>query len=794
MSGTRRKEGSYFNENSPRPPVPEEATTSRFRPESPAPLTPRRSSVINKNNDKKFNPSISSNINNKLSPPMGFEPEGRCEEITMEKNSPKHTCLEWATDLCTLLKDEIGLNLFRKYLKQEEISDKPLIFWFSCEGLKDNNDDYKIQQLVKIINKRFIRRGHLPISAELKTEIQRKIDANKFDKHIYDEIQKKVEKHIENTVYENFKRSDIYLNLIHETRNNNFFPDEKNLSTSDMSLSCGANSLLPTLHEDSEFIGGHMTQSACNTPGEFKLTQDILMKTQKTRAANLLPKPEAFAGMSPYHMSSSRPDAQYSYNPVSRQDSELQSLSSDARTESDNLSINSSVDGISLGRRNNRTQAIRFNRQMKESLKLNHNVESNIAIIPRTAYVTKNSKKSLSHDEFAEVICSKLEKVLKEREENDKIERCIKNPTTDDDDNSKIDGFTDDNDHILDDHLSRVWPKSRSPGIDTPCGDNLQDIKNSLATVRSLKSRKDKDVFSTLSIDSGNIPDLNEIANAAGSVHSYSSTIPKSKSVPSEYAESLSKLEPYQSGNHNIAAKHSITKKSTTELTDSGVSVVSDTRPAIPAKGYRASTWSAQQDIKPDSKNTRQQKYDWSRPAQPIATVPGMPLLPVPNTSIQLEEARRRLEENTRSWNDCSSSISSVNSINRHYQVPTKQQQQHHHQQQQHDAVSLHSVSHLSSVSNPSTLRRSHQSNDNYTRVYIMVSDDKVPYLIKIPGHNITLRQFKEHLPQKGNHRYFFKTKIEDPDIEIFWEEITDDLEILPLWNGTIRAQVKPVD
>lgn len=227
---------------------------------------------------------------------MGFEPEGRCEEITMEKNSPKHTCLEWATDLRTLLKDEIGLNLFRKYLKQEEISDKPLIFWFSCEGLKDNKDEYKIQQLVKIINKHFIRRGHLPISAELKTEIQRKIDANKFDKHIYDEIQKKVEKHIENTVYENFKRSDIYLNVIHETRNNNFFPDDKNLSTSDMSLSCGAISLLPTLHEDSEFIGGHMTQSACNTPGEFKLTQDILMKTQKTRAANSLPKPEAFAG------------------------------------------------------------------------------------------------------------------------------------------------------------------------------------------------------------------------------------------------------------------------------------------------------------------------------------------------------------------------------------------------------------------------------------------------------------------------------------------------------------------
>jgi len=47
-------------------------------------------------------------------------------------------------------------------------------------------------------------------------------------------------------------------------------------------------------------------------------------------------------GASPYHMHvSSRMHALYSsYNPVSRQDSELQSLSSDARTEVDNVSLN----------------------------------------------------------------------------------------------------------------------------------------------------------------------------------------------------------------------------------------------------------------------------------------------------------------------------------------------------------------------------------------------------------------------------------------------------------------------
>ena len=49
-------------------------------------------------------------------------------------------------------------------------------------------------------------------------------------------------------------------------------------------------------------------------------------------------------GTSPYHTSSSRLHAQYSsYNPVSRQDSEVQSLSSDARTGSNMSLTDSSV-------------------------------------------------------------------------------------------------------------------------------------------------------------------------------------------------------------------------------------------------------------------------------------------------------------------------------------------------------------------------------------------------------------------------------------------------------------------
>lgn len=42
--------------------------------------------------------------------------------------------------------------------------------------------------------------------------------------------------------------------------------------------------------------------------------------------------------------------------------------------------------------------------------------------------------------------------------------------------------------------------------------------------------------------------------------------------------------------------------------------------------------------------------------------------------------------------------------------------------------------------------------------------------------------------------RYFFKTECDDLDMKVIQEEITDDNEVLPLWEGKIMAQVKPVE
>lgn len=92
--------------------------------------------------------------------------------------------------------------------------------------------------------------------------------------------------------------------------------------------------------------------------------------------------------------------------------------------------------------------------------------------------------------------------------------------------------------------------------------------------------------------------------------------------------------------------RRSATKKSMTELTDSGVSVVSDVPPSTISKDIRLLSWLKETDKKADTKHSRHgKKYGsrsgslertnretWGVPAQPFVADPGMPPLPQPHT------------------------------------------------------------------------------------------------------------------------------------------------------------------
>ncbi|XP_018056394.1 PREDICTED: axin isoform X3 [Atta colombica] len=754
MNAFRQNEARCFSENSPRPPVPGEETgsyVSRIRPQSPA-LMPRRSSFA----------TSQASGGCDVSAPLGFEPEGCCGTTTMESNSPP-AYARWARSLHSLLEDPMGLELFKRYLSQEGHLD-PLNFWFACEGLKEQKDMEKISQLVKLIYRRFFLKSQLSIPEDVMKEADRRVKEGRADHKVFDIVQLEVERLINETTYPNFLQSDVYLQYIqsYQILDSGGCPSSSSGSR-EMSLSCGP-SLLPTVHEDSEYIGTgcvhmHNSHSTGETPGELRLTKDMLMVTQQSRAMDVRPRPEAYAG-----------------------------------------------DSTGSRQRSKKQYSKQSSRAIKESANINRESMAH-HVVPRTQRIT--SPKQMSPAQFAEELRQKLEIVQREQKAHEKLEKylyqendssigsdalvepCGASKTLGDALKEKLSMEEDSDQAILDEHVSRVWSDqtpSRSPRLSP---ERRRPTHN---YPRPYKQRKEKDMDSTFSVDSGNIHDFQEGSDliGAGSMSSLGSHLPKSKSVPSDYGDFLHKQDLHGQGHdqrfrRSDMTRRSATKKSMTELTDSGVSVVSDVQPSI-NKEVRLMPRFKEMDKKIDLKHSsrhgskrygsrsesleRPNREPWSMgvPAQPFVADPGMPPPPLPHTEIQLEETRRRLQvEENRMRANCK----------RHLNV-SKQPYEFASQYQPYVQ------------SNQSTLRKPKQ--DDFTTVVFSFCDEQFPYRTRIPGHYVTLKQFKEYLPKKGSYRYFFKTECEDLDMKVIQEEITDDAEVLPLWEGKVMAQVKALE
>jgi len=66
----------------------------------------------------------------------------------------------------------------------------------------------------------------------------------------------------------------------------------------------------------------------------------------------------------------------------------------------------------------------------------------------------------------------------------------------------------------------------------------------------------------------------------------------------------------------------------------------------------------------------------------------------------------------------------------------------------------------------------------------VIYDDSDVPFVLKIPKNRggsssgITLSFFKEHLPKRGNYRYFFKTECPELDAKVVQEEVIDEMQV----------------
>ncbi|XP_061214198.1 axin-1 isoform X1 [Neopsephotus bourkii] len=143
------------------------------------------------------------------------------------------------------------------------------------------------------------------------------------------------------------------------------------------------------------------------------------------------------------------------------------------------------------------------------------------------------------------------------------------------------------------------------------------------------------------------------------------------------------------------------------------------------------------------------------QPSHPFIQDPTMPPNPAPNPLTQLEEARRRLEEEEK----------------RAGKLPLKQR--------------------LKPQKRPGS--GASQPCENIVVAYYFCGEP-IPYRTFVKGRVVTLGQFKELLTKKGNYRYYFKKVSDEFDCGVVFEEVREDDTILPIFEEKIIGKVEKID
>ncbi|XP_076453892.1 axin-1-like [Babylonia areolata] len=419
--------------------------------------------------------------------PLGFEPEGSAANSPpySENSTPPH--LKWAENLTHLLTDSEGVALFKEFLELEQGGSDELQFWFACQGLKRkaDSDSGDVSNIVKVIFKTYIRFDKVKcISKDTKKEIVDRLNQkSKVDPCVFDEAQTEVETHLRDVSYPAFLNSDLYVQYVNNYADS---PKSSHSSGSNSARPISQTGLLPVLHEDKE-LGAEEFMSGVGVP----LSSN---KTPSGRRSDLhsSKRTETVTGFYPFNSRgpSSYP-AHVSYAPVSAQDSELQSLSSDALTDDTvSLTDTSSVDGNMTHNRKRIRKAMKTNALQNREYRTGLNTQ----IIPRTERAPKDRNVAETDPaRFAQLLMEKLNKEVEEREAVAKVQEKLrilnqgemaeeevanksfaKNTTAAFIPLMSQSGLEEENaESILDHHCSRIWSSSqhtpsRSPGRQSP--------------------------------------------------------------------------------------------------------------------------------------------------------------------------------------------------------------------------------------------------------------------------------------------------------------------------------------
>ncbi|XP_058509531.1 axin-2-like isoform X2 [Solea solea] len=833
---------SSFREDAPRPPVPGE--------EGEAPCYPAKLAMMKTAGPTKSvllgSPGSSARRNEDG---LG-EPEGSA--------SPDSPLSRWTKSLHSLLGDQDGALLFRTFLEREKCVDA-LDFWFACNGFRQMDlKDTKTQRVAKAIYKRYIENNSVvakQLKPATKTFIRDNIKRQHIDSAMFDQAQTEIQTNMEESAYQMFLTSDIYLEYVRTGGENPNHVNPNGLG--DLKVVCG---YLPTLNEEEEWscdfkakvlVG--LSAKVHRAPVSMR-TVDVMEKGYRSYKRG--------DSLSSCHMGSFAPVS-------STNDSEV---SSDALTDDSMSLTDSSVDGIPPYKLGSKKQ---LHREMQRNMRMNSQVS--LPAFPRTRCPPKEMV-PMEPAQFAAQLISRLESLkreqdtissleerlqqIKEEEEREDAEIVGSAPQLSPHPLTLLSGSSDEDPQaILDEHLSRVLktpgcqspavvrhsPRSSSPehrpftragfGIkalvrtglpsSSVSSPELGSVTLALGPSRTLVTRQSTKHIHHHYIHHHASPKSKEqiereaalrvrgLCSSSGECPPCQS-YPRSRSLGRESCgavstdSSMGRSSSLSRRLCHSGAEDGVTETSTedygliqlpSDMTDPTQNVL---QWILESKQRGRHKSHSSQNTKKSFGASSTQTHTWGgggscghlrshQPAQPFIQDPAMPPLPPPNTLAQLEEACRRLEEVSTKTTKQRHSVSSLQREKSHL-VPV----------QGGGSVPLANPSPTGPSASPGLQSEevkeckkglgSHGVCSGETVVTYFFCGEEIPYRRTMKSHSLTLGHFKEQLRKKGNYRYYFKKASDEFECGAVFEEVSDDGALLPTYQCKILGKVERME
>ncbi|XP_049925999.1 axin-1 isoform X1 [Epinephelus moara] len=712
----------------------------------------------------------------------------------------------------------------------------------------EGNEEKKVK-LAKAIYKKYILDNNGIVSRQIKPATKSFIKDCVMKLHIdpamFDQAQTEIQTMMEENTYPLFLKSDIYLEY---TRTGGESPKLYSDQSSVSGNGKGLSGYLPTLNEDEEWRCDQEPeeQPECDPAPSNRLTQKLLMETAPQRVANSARFQDSHEyrrapcrePINPYYVNTG-----YALAPAtSANDSEQQSMSSDAETIS---LTDSSVDGVppyryrKQHRREMHESAKANGRVPLPHIPRTNRIPKDIHVEPErfAAELISRLEGVLREREAQEKLEERLKRVRLEEEGDEVVSTATalsshrfppgaysQNYSSRYADNTYSgpflrDAHEENPESILDDHVQRVM---KTPGCQSP------------GTGRHSPKSRSPDGFpggkwTGLGVAQGKHPSRHGVKGDASHLyhhkhvhHIHHAGVGKPKeqveaeaamrvhgSIPwsMETSHYGSKCRSYADGMGSNPVEHTgYSSKGGTQCKRAfkkGEEVRPYDMPA-PAeemeKNQKILLWlmegqkeMVQHKRSPYGSTTGSKRTTGHepqlrnnvQPSHPFIQDPTMPPNPAPSPLIQLEEVRRRLEEEKIK--------SGTVQPKQRYVMEVIQRGRTAVRPALFPSLSVVPAVSDSELSQPEHKATKKQPCENITVAYYFC-EELIPYRTSVKGRVVTLGQFKELLTKKGNYRYYFKKVSDEFDCGVVFEEIREDDAILPIFEEKIIGKVEKID